>query len=186
MFTHRPSIVNLFTQRSTPNVLFFQGKKKCVHFFSPDRGDCRSRKMLQNEYLIAKFGFDTAQNESRQVLHFLAEKLELNTVLQDRIRQLRSGLAVLDFLQLGSSLSLRVHARLGSCVSLFACSRFGSSVSVLRAVLLTRPGGMAVVGRVLADFSRFWQTLDGPFSAVSTATIARIGAFCSFFQDLQD
>ena len=50
---------------------------------------CRSRKMLQNEYLVAKFGFDTAKNESRQVLHFLAEKLKLNTVLQDRIRQLR-------------------------------------------------------------------------------------------------
>ena len=46
--------------------------------------------MLQNEYLVANFGFDTAKNESRQVLHFLAEKSELNTVLQDRIRQLRS------------------------------------------------------------------------------------------------
>ena len=30
--------------------------------------------MLQNEYLIAKIGFDTEKNESRQVLHFLAEK----------------------------------------------------------------------------------------------------------------
>ena len=29
---------------------------------------CRSRKMLQNEYLVAKFGFDTAKNEPRQVL----------------------------------------------------------------------------------------------------------------------
>ena len=51
---------------------------------------CRSRKMLQNEYLVAKFGFDTAKNEPRQVLHFLAGKLEFNTVVDDRIRQLRS------------------------------------------------------------------------------------------------
>ena len=37
---------------------------------------CRSRKTLKNEYLVAKFGFDTAKNEPRQVLHFLAGKLE--------------------------------------------------------------------------------------------------------------
>ena len=34
---------------------------------------------------------------------------------------------------------------------------------------------------ILAAFGRFWQTLDGPFSAVSTATIARIGAFFQLF-----
>ena len=27
---------------------------------------CRSRKMLQNEYLVAKFGVDTAENERRK------------------------------------------------------------------------------------------------------------------------
>ena len=48
--------------------------------------------MLQNEYLVAKFGFDTAKNEPRQVLQFLAGKLELNTVVYDRIRQLRADL----------------------------------------------------------------------------------------------
>ena len=50
---------------------------------------CRSRKMLKNEYLVAKIGFDTAKNEPRQVLHFLAGKLEFNTIVDDRIRQLR-------------------------------------------------------------------------------------------------
>ena len=30
------------------------------------------------------------------------------------------------------------------------------------------------------------QTLEGSFSAVSTATIARVGAFCQIFRDLQD
>ena len=44
--------------------------------------------MLKHDYLVAKFGFDTAKNEPRQVLQFLAEKLELNTVVDDRIRQL--------------------------------------------------------------------------------------------------
>ena len=46
---------------------FFSGEEKCVHFFSPDRGDCRSREMLKNEYFVAKIGFDTAENESSQV-----------------------------------------------------------------------------------------------------------------------
>ena len=36
---------------------------------------CRSRKMLQNEYLVAKFGFDTAENEPQEVLQFSAGKL---------------------------------------------------------------------------------------------------------------
>ena len=52
-----------------------------------------------------------------------------------------------------------------------------------------RPQAERSFGRfwqILADFGRFWQISDGPFSAVSTATIARIGAFFSFFQDLQD
>ena len=39
--------------------------------------------MLQNEYLVANFGFNTAKNEPRQVLQVLAETLEFNTVLQD-------------------------------------------------------------------------------------------------------
>ena len=32
----------------------------------------------------------------------------------------------------------------------------------------------------------FIETLEGSFSAVSTATIARVGAFFSIFRDLQD
>ena len=46
--------------------------------------------MLQNEYLVAKFGFDTAKNERQQVLQCLAKNLEFNAVERDRIRQLRS------------------------------------------------------------------------------------------------
>ena len=30
-----------------------------------------------------------------------------------------------------------------------------------------------------------WRTFDGPFSAVSRPRIARVGAFCSIFRDLQ-
>ena len=47
--------------------------------------------MLQNEYLVANFGFGTAKNEPRQLLQFLAGKLDFNTVAYDRIRQLRLG-----------------------------------------------------------------------------------------------
>ena len=32
----------------------------------------------------------------------------------------------------------------------------------------------------------FWQSFDGPFSAVSTPPIARVGAFFQDFRDLQD
>ena len=35
-------------------------------------------------------------------------------------------------------------------------------------------------------FIQFRQTLGGPFSAVSTATRARVGAFFHIFRDLQD
>ena len=42
---------------------FFRAKKKCVHVFFARRGDCRSRKMLQNKYLLAKIDVDTAENE---------------------------------------------------------------------------------------------------------------------------
>ena len=45
----------------------------------------------KNDHMVAKFGFARAKNEPRQVLHFLAGKLEFNTVVDDRIRQLRSA-----------------------------------------------------------------------------------------------
>ena len=51
---------------SQPNVLFLSGEEKCSNFSSPDRGDCRSRKMMkdaENEYLLAKIGVDTGENE---------------------------------------------------------------------------------------------------------------------------
>ena len=43
---------------------FFSGEEKCLHFFSADRGDCRSRKVLNTEQfnLLAKIGVDTAEN----------------------------------------------------------------------------------------------------------------------------
>ena len=34
------------------------------------KGSCRSRKMLQNEYLLAKIGFDTAENEPSNFYNF--------------------------------------------------------------------------------------------------------------------
>ena len=51
---------------------------------------CRPRKMLQNEYLVAKIDFDTAKNEPRQVV-FLGRKLEVHTIVYHRIRHLRLG-----------------------------------------------------------------------------------------------
>ena len=42
---------------------FFSGEEKRLHFFSPDRGDCRSRKMLQNASFLAIVAVDTDENE---------------------------------------------------------------------------------------------------------------------------
>ena len=40
---------------------------------------CRSRRELSNEYLVAKFGFDTAENDSCEVRKLkLSEMLNLN------------------------------------------------------------------------------------------------------------
>ena len=40
---------------------------------------CRSRRELSNEYLLAKFGFDTAENEPCEVRKFeISEMLNLN------------------------------------------------------------------------------------------------------------
>ena len=39
---------------------------------------------------------------------------------------------------------------------------------------------------LLVNFGKFWQTLQGSFSAVSTFLIARLGAFFRIFQKLQD
>ena len=47
--------------------------------------------------------------------------------------------------------------------------------SVIRADFMT--GGRGV--------GRYQQTLNSSFSSVSTSPIARVGAFCSIFQDLQ-
>ena len=48
----------------------FGGADKRLPFFSPPTGEyksCRSRKMLQNEYLVAIVAFDTAENEPSKV-----------------------------------------------------------------------------------------------------------------------
>ena len=49
--------------------------------------------------------------------------------------------------------------------------------------------GPTARGRILPDFGRFakfGQIVDGSFSVVPTATVARRGAFFQLFRDLQD
>ena len=48
---------------------------------------CRSRQTLQNEYLVAKIGFDTAANESSKV--WLIMWLKIRNMIRYRIFQLR-------------------------------------------------------------------------------------------------
>ena len=45
------------------------------------KGSCRSRKMLQNEYLLAKIGFDTAENEPAKKLQNYIKIKELPILL---------------------------------------------------------------------------------------------------------
>ena len=53
--------------RAPTKCSFFSGEEKCSHFFSPDRGDCRSRKMLQNAPTLAIGGVHTAENAPPKV-----------------------------------------------------------------------------------------------------------------------
>ena len=46
---------------------------------------CRSRRELSNAYLLAKFGFDTAENEPSKVLHHLDRAAEPVPVLHPRV-----------------------------------------------------------------------------------------------------
>ena len=88
---------------------FFREKKNARTFFSPDSGDCRSRKMLENEYLVAKFGFDTADTLrlskfGGHVIHFIQSTPSLSdepltsTIGIDTAEQIHSKLGV-DFLR---------------------------------------------------------------------------------------
>ena len=61
---------NKFQEKNSKNHFDFDcvfsvrsGAKAC--------GSCRTRKMLSNEYLLAKIGFDTAENEPSKVSYFL-------------------------------------------------------------------------------------------------------------------
>ena len=64
------------------------------------------------------------------------------------IGRIRSSLAVLDFVQLGSSLSMRSLGRLGSAVALFGIGRMGSSMAVLDFVHLGSSLAMRSLGRL--------------------------------------
>ena len=47
--------------------------------------------MLQNAYLLAKFGFDTAENEPAQNLQHFAKKIANEVTIQDAIEQCPRG-----------------------------------------------------------------------------------------------
>ena len=54
------NFLSIFKQKNEPRERckgFQNGAKECI---------CRSRRELSNEYLLAKFGFDTAENEPVQ------------------------------------------------------------------------------------------------------------------------
>ena len=53
-------ILDFFQNFQNYRYFFFQNFENSASSF------CRSRKMLQNEYLVAKIGVDTAENEPRK------------------------------------------------------------------------------------------------------------------------
>ena len=58
---------------------FAKIKKNWVRSGAKDWKSCRSQKTLKNEYLVAKFGFDTAENEPSKVLPCLPASPSLPT-----------------------------------------------------------------------------------------------------------
>ena len=56
-----------------------KSKKNWVRSGAKDWKSCRSQKTLKNEYLVAKFGFDTAENEPSKVLTCLPASPPLPT-----------------------------------------------------------------------------------------------------------
>ena len=50
------------------NVLLLSGAKACK--------SCRSRQEFSNEYLLAKFGFDTAEKESLKICQKVVKQIE--------------------------------------------------------------------------------------------------------------
>ena len=67
-FTDLHSFAPLHIQFFLDFFFFFREREeKGLHFFSPDRGDCRSRKMLKNAPTLAIVAVDTAENGPSKV-----------------------------------------------------------------------------------------------------------------------
>ncbi len=52
----------------------FRAVRRCA-------GSCRSRKMLKNEYLLAKIGVDTGKNELSEILKSVVENVRQRALL---------------------------------------------------------------------------------------------------------
>ena len=120
---------------------------------------CRSRRELSNAYLLAKFGFDTAENEPSQVCP-IEQCSTRERVVAAEAAEFRAAKA--GGMKTGPAFA--THGRLGC-----GWNR-------------VRGLGSAKLGK-LANFCKF---LAGSFSAVSKRNFARKYAFDSIFQALQD
>ena len=120
--------------------------------------------MLQNEYLVAKIGVDTAENEPSKVCWPAFARSKRSSKRQ-RVRP-----------RLRKVLTQRVRARLGQGRRLAG----GVEPRCLRRAV--EPG----LSRV-ADFrATTHHSFRGSFSAASTPIFATKYSFCSIFRDLQN
>ena len=121
---------------------------------------CRSWKKLQNAPTLAIVAVDTAKNGPSEIWQNLPKSAK---IWQNLAKSGKIGL------EPQYSAPRRIRRR--------AAARSPAQK--------TFPMLLIITSHYITSH-RFCQISDGPFSAVSTATIARIGAFCSFFQDLLD
>ena len=119
--------------------------------------------MLQNAYLLAKIGADTAENEQ----HF-AEILPIGRRVADRCPAMSGALGLLDVGEEHLDLLARLLDR----------------VVLISGFIMAEPGLLA--SGIYKFFANFCKFLAGSFSAVSKRNFARKYAFDSILQALQD
>ena len=124
--------------------------------------------MLQNERLLAKIGFNTAENEpSSQVARFFEESAQVCPKGGcDKDALLREVFDLTEKADATNLLFIRAGAPWGARWALFAAK-------------------MHLFFEICQTLN-FCEIFEGSFSAVSRPTLASKFSFCSIFQSLQD
>ena len=136
---------------------------------------CRSRRELSNEYLLAKFGFDTAENEPCEVRKFeLSEIVNLNFELSKLLFAAQDTILYPRLLH-PSHLGLVVR------IVVFVTRTHITTRSTVMPVLRDIPVPQHAMRTVMPvrDLGERGGTLGGSFSGVSKPMFASTCSSCS-------